>query len=198
LGYIPVLKQRQDEILALKRSQYRDLAKQIFDVDPESRDPHEKQIFKSIEDDVPRINSSIPLLQLPKVQNFFLRLLYIWAIRHPASGYVQGFTDLVLPFLSVFLFPLFGKDIHKIPNPLEDSIPDQLLFEIEADSYWCLQLFLRGVQDHYTYAQPGIQRVLYQLSAMITRLNEPMAEHIKKQDIDYIQFSFQWTNCFFC
>ena len=31
------------------------------------------------------------------------RILYIWAIRHPASGYVQGINDLVTPFLMVFL-----------------------------------------------------------------------------------------------
>ena len=31
------------------------------------------------------------------------RILYIWAIRHPASGYVQGINDLVTPFFVVFL-----------------------------------------------------------------------------------------------
>ena len=29
--------------------------------------------------------------------------MYIWAIRHPASGYVQGINDLVTPFFLVFL-----------------------------------------------------------------------------------------------
>ena len=33
----------------------------------------------------------------------FERVLYIWAIRHPASGYVQGINDLVTPFFVVFL-----------------------------------------------------------------------------------------------
>lgn len=31
------------------------------------------------------------------------RILYIWSIRHPASGYVQGINDLVTPFMVVFL-----------------------------------------------------------------------------------------------
>ncbi|KAJ3316267.1 GTPase-activating protein, partial [Gonapodya sp. JEL0774] len=31
------------------------------------------------------------------------RLLYCWAIRHPASGYVQGINDLATPFFLVFL-----------------------------------------------------------------------------------------------
>lgn len=33
----------------------------------------------------------------------FERILYIWAIRHPACGYVQGINDLVTPFFVVFL-----------------------------------------------------------------------------------------------
>ena len=33
------------------------------------------------------------------------RVLYIWAIRHPGSGYVQGINDLLTPFFVVFLTP---------------------------------------------------------------------------------------------
>jgi len=31
------------------------------------------------------------------------RILFIWAIRHPASAYVQGINDLCAPLLLVFL-----------------------------------------------------------------------------------------------
>jgi hypothetical protein len=31
------------------------------------------------------------------------RILFIWAVRHPASGYVQGINDLCAPLLLVFL-----------------------------------------------------------------------------------------------
>ena len=33
----------------------------------------------------------------------FERILFIWSMRHPASGYVQGINDLVTPFFVVFL-----------------------------------------------------------------------------------------------
>ena len=45
----------------------------------------------------------VPLFQQTIVQEMFERILYIWAIRHPASGYVQGINDLVTPFFIVFL-----------------------------------------------------------------------------------------------
>lgn len=37
------------------------------------------------------------------------RILYVWAIRHPASGYVQGINDLVCPFFQVFLSAYIGE-----------------------------------------------------------------------------------------
>lgn len=43
---------------------------------------------------------------LPQV---FERILFIWAIRHPASGYVQGINDLVTPFFVVFLSEFVSK-----------------------------------------------------------------------------------------
>lgn len=49
------------------------------------------------------MNPVIPLFQQKTVQQMFERILFIWAIRHPASGYVQGINDLVTPFYVVFL-----------------------------------------------------------------------------------------------
>lgn len=46
---------------------------------------------------------STSLFQQKIVQEMFERILFIWAIRHPASGYVQGMNDLVTPFYVVFL-----------------------------------------------------------------------------------------------
>lgn len=41
----------------------------------------------------------------------FERILFIWAIRHPASGYVQGINDLVTPFFVVFICEYIGRII---------------------------------------------------------------------------------------
>ena len=53
--------------------------------------------------DIPRMCPLIALFQQTVVQEMFERILFIWAIRHPASGYVQGMNDLVTPFFVVFL-----------------------------------------------------------------------------------------------
>lgn len=59
--------------------------------------------FFQIHIDIPRMNPLIALFQQKTVQEMFERILFIWAIRHPASGYVQGINDLVTPFYVVFL-----------------------------------------------------------------------------------------------
>lgn len=46
---------------------------------------------------------------LRQVQRAMERILYIWAIRHPASGYVQGINDLMTPLYVVFLSTHVGK-----------------------------------------------------------------------------------------
>ena len=52
----------------------------------------------------------------PDAQEIFERILYIWAIRHPASGYVQGINDLVTPFFLVFLeeYCADGKEVSEL------------------------------------------------------------------------------------
>lgn len=47
---------------------------------------------------------------LPQV---FERILFTWAIRHPASGYVQGINDLVTPFFVVFLSEFVSKSVSQ-------------------------------------------------------------------------------------
>lgn len=70
------------------------------------------------------MNPLLAIFQQLPVQELFERVLFIWAIRHPASGYVQGINDLVTPFFLVFLADLIDhgetnhtkrKSISRVP-----------------------------------------------------------------------------------
>ncbi|EDO38220.1 predicted protein, partial [Nematostella vectensis] len=74
----------------------------------------------------------------------FERILYIWAIRHPASGYVQGMNDLVTPFFVVFLSAYADGDLE---NYDVQSLSQDILDTIEADSFWCMSKLLDGIQQ---------------------------------------------------
>ena len=89
------------------------------------------------------------------------------ALRHPASGYVQGINDLVTPFLAVFLSPHFDGPVESWGEDCAAELPEETMTGAEADSYWCLCKLLDSIQDHYTHAQPGIQRTVFRLQELV-------------------------------
>lgn len=46
-----------------------------------------------------------------------VKILFIWNIRHPASGYVQGINDIVTPFIIVFLNSYIELNIDTLAAP---------------------------------------------------------------------------------
>ena len=135
----------------------------------------------------------VGLFQQRCVQEMVERILYIWAIRHPASGYVQGINDLVTPFLMVFLQDFVEKDVTRNSFTFED-LDEVVRNNIEADSFWCMTKVLDGIQDNYTFAQPGIQVKIRQLEELLKRVDLKLHSHIVGHDVQYLQFSFRWMN----
>ena len=43
--------------------------------------------------------------------------------------------------------------------------------QMEADSFGCLTKLLDGIQDHYTFAQPGIQRLVFRFKELVRRID---------------------------
>ncbi|KIR75053.1 tbc1 domain family protein [Cryptococcus deuterogattii CA1014] len=127
-----------------------------------------------------------------QTQRSLERILYVWAIRHPASGYVQGINDLVTPFFEVFLSAYIDTD----PESFDISyLPESVLSAIESDSFWCLTALLNGIQDNYISQQPGIQRLVKRMSELIKRIDAPLATHFEEQGVEFMQFAFRWMNC---
>jgi hypothetical protein len=54
-------------------------------------------------------NASSVTYLLTFIAQMLTRVLYIWALHHPASGYVQGINDLLTPFIAVFLSEYVGE-----------------------------------------------------------------------------------------
>lgn len=173
------------------------------------------QIWHQIEIDVPRTRPGVPLWAGEITQRSLERILYVWAIRHPASGYVQGINDLVTPFFEVFLSPYVDCD----PELFDCScLPPTVLAAIEADTFWCLSKLLDGIQDNYISQQPGIHRLVRRMGELIKRIDgefcffqtdasvhtndtdqfsiiAPLAQHLEEQGVEFMQFAFRWMNC---
>ncbi|KAF9070082.1 rab-GTPase-TBC domain-containing protein [Rhodocollybia butyracea] len=189
LGYLPLTKPLRAATLARKRGEYTSLVEVAFARDREGLD---QQIWHQIEIDVPRTRPGVNLWMYGATQRSLERILYVWAIRHPASGYVQGINDLVTPFFQVFLSAYIDSD----PEDFDPSLlPKQVLDAIEADSFWCLSRLLDGIQDNYIFAQPGIQRSVRRMADLVARIDAPLSSHLESQNVEFMQFAFRWMNC---
>ncbi|XP_047450302.1 TBC1 domain family member 22B isoform X2 [Mugil cephalus] len=187
-GYLPANKERRELVLKRKREEYFGFIEQYY----HSRtDEHYKDTYRQIHIDIPRTNPLIPLFQQPAVQEVFERILFIWAIRHPASGYVQGINDLVTPFFVVFLSEFVMEDVENFEMA---GLPLDTQRNIEADSFWCMSKLLDGIQDNYTFAQPGIQNKVKALEELVSRIDEDIHNHFKRYEVEYLQFAFRWMN----
>uniref|UniRef100_A0A8D3BYW6 Rab-GAP TBC domain-containing protein n=1 Tax=Scophthalmus maximus TaxID=52904 RepID=A0A8D3BYW6_SCOMX len=187
-GYLPANKERRELVLKRKREEYFGFIEQYYN---SRTDEHYKDTYRQIHIDIPRTNPLIPLFQQPVVQEVFERILFIWAIRHPASGYVQGINDLVTPFFVVFLSEFVTEDVENFDVA---ALPLDTQRNIEADSFWCMSKLLDGIQDNYTFAQPGIQNKVKALEELVSRIDEDIHNHFKKYEVEYLQFAFRWMN----
>lgn len=102
---MPLHEPVREATLARKRAEYASLVELTF---ARGRDGLDQAIWHQIEIDVPRTRPGVPLWMHSTTQRCLERILYVWAIRHPASGYVQGINDLATPFFQVFLSAYVG------------------------------------------------------------------------------------------
>ncbi|XP_059181614.1 TBC1 domain family member 22A isoform X2 [Centropristis striata] len=186
-GYLPANAERRESVLQRKRQEYFGFIQQYYD---SRNDEHHQDTYRQIHIDIPRMSPESLVLQ-PKVTEIFERILFIWAIRHPASGYVQGINDLVTPFFVVYVFEYIEEEVENFDV---SSLQEEALRNIEADSFWCMSKLLDGIQDNYTFAQPGIQRKVKALEELVSRIDESVHRHMQHYEVEYLQFAFRWMN----
>ncbi|BCS30302.1 GTPase-activating protein GYP1 [Aspergillus puulaauensis] len=206
LGYLPTNSERRIATLERKRKEYLDGVRQAFErnsaattgIPPPSTTGRgrglDEAIWHQISIDVPRTSPHIQLYSYEATQRSLERILYLWAIRHPASGYVQGINDLVTPLWQVFL-GVYVTDLNVEEGMDPGQLPRSVLDAVEADSFWCLTKLLDGIQDNYIYAQPGIQRQVRALRDLTMRIDATLAKHLEQEGVEFMQFSFRWMNC---
>ncbi|XP_035676115.1 TBC1 domain family member 22B-like isoform X6 [Branchiostoma floridae] len=212
-NYLPANVERRCMMLERKREEYFRFVKQYY---PSRTQDNHVETWRQIQVDIPRMNSQlpffrqssiqeihidiprtnplIPLFQQKVIQEIYERVLFIWAIRHPASGYVQGINDLVTPFFVVFLSEYTDLDVITEDFDASQNLEEKALNSIEADCFWCLSKLLDGIQDNYTFAQPGIQLKVNALRELVKRIDAPLHAHLEAHMVEYLQFAFRWMN----
>lgn len=198
LDYEPTSIEQAPAALSHKRKDYFDCMKRLFSVEQRGLwTSTQRQAIHQIEIDLPR--TLIALLHDVRVISLFRHVLFVWAVRHPASSYVQGMNDILQPFFFIFIqqyYPdLTPKEIIEKKNI--DDITNEQLADIEADCFWCFSRLLDGIQDVFTKDQPGLYRMIDNLQKVVQKEDANLAKFISDQGIPYTDFTIRWMGCLF-
>lgn len=168
----------------------------------------ELQTLKQIRKDIPRMSGGRCYLRHPRVQGSIERVLFIWSLRHPACGYVQGMNDLVVPFMAVVLAYHFcpTRSITELQSYTGDIFEEiwsltavpvaQWINEIEAEVYWLTSYLLNTMQDNYTSSHEGITAMMRHLAAVVQAADPPLYHRmVDTLQLHFEYFSFRWMNC---
>ena len=203
LGLYPLKKELKLSSLQRKRDEYIDMCNVYSNAlsNPDSvMNEEELKTYKQIQKDIPRTMPESSLFQNEKVQFMLTRILYIWSLRHPASGYVQGFNDLCIPFFIVYFLEKFPKKnidtILKLNDNEFKELSNDVLTELETNIYYSLTKLLDRIQTNYTHNQPGIIKMIKKMELIIETVDKDLYDYLKQKEIDYVQFCFRWMNCF--
>ena len=192
LGYLPLNRERQAESLARKKAEYQQFVDQFCGprAAGAGMSDAEQTVLRQVLYDAKRTNPEVPLFHTDFVQRSLERVLFVYAQRHFATGYVQGINDLATPLYAVFLSPWADLGCTSL-----DHVDPRALLDVEADVYWCLARLVEGIQDHYTPSQPGIQKMIHRLRELVHRIDEPLVVHLEAAGAEFHTFAFRWMNC---
>jgi hypothetical protein len=172
--------------------------------------PDERTTLHQIAIDVPRTACACSALHAsPRLCALLVRVMFIWGRRHPASGYVQGSMDLLLPVLAALVLEATGVDVaapaacepahspfaEKAHAQLEAALDAANLQHIEADAFYIVSALITGLQDYYTAAQPGVQRTVARMEALSVRVLPQTHALLTAAGVTYLQFAWRWAAC---
>eukprot|EP00759_Apiculatamorpha_spiralis_P014065 PhF_6_TR20808/c0_g1_i1/m.29926/K20360/TBC1D22, GYP1; TBC1 domain family member 2 len=104
------------------------------------------------------------------------------------AGTSKVWMTLCTLFFYVFLESRWSVEAYQ-------SLDTESLNTIEADTYWCAGTLLGWVQDHYTFAQPGIQLMVHRLQHVMQTADPDLYVHITDIGVNFMQFGYQWMHC---
>ena len=77
-------------------------------------------------------------------------------------------NDILAPIFAVFFSSFFNKPYSLMVNNMSTlSFTEEDLLEVEADSYFCFELFLSTMKSNYLQSFDGITQNLNKLSKLL-------------------------------
>ena len=190
LGVMPAHRERRETTLARKRGEYAELVPEYEK--SEARSEYESGMLRQIQRDVPRPHLQQAVWQTPVAQTALTRMLFLWSLRHPVVGFVQGFNDLASVFFALYLEEQLGDGWDDAAGL--EGLSSKVLLEIEADTFWSLSKLIDGMQDVYTNERRGMLRMLDTIGLVVSKVDPALSKHFENEGIQYNTFAIPWIN----
>eukprot|EP00930_Biecheleria_cincta_P046635 TRINITY_DN32183_c0_g1_i1.p1 TRINITY_DN32183_c0_g1~~TRINITY_DN32183_c0_g1_i1.p1 ORF type:complete len:574 (+),score=105.93 TRINITY_DN32183_c0_g1_i1:40-1722(+) len=208
LDYRPLAHLKQNAVLQHKRREYQELRCGIYEgssCSSKSGGEAKAAALQQIRLDLPRTEvckgpgsaNLQAIVDSELVQALMERVLFVWAMQQPDTGYVQGMNDVLLPLLFVFLADRTGVDWagEDFSTTLIEALPVATLNEIEADCYWCLATVLEEVLDYYIPGQPGLRHATDLLIVELQKSNPSLIENFENQGAEIKILTMRTLGC---
>ncbi|KAL3829201.1 hypothetical protein ACJIZ3_018003 [Penstemon smallii] len=116
--------------------------------------------------DVVRTDSHLEFYEDTKNLARMSDILAVYALVDPATGYCQGMSDLLSPFV--------------------------VLFEDNADAFWCFEMLIRRIRENFTIEGPtGVMKQLQTLWHILEITDKDMFSHLSHIGAESLHFAFR-------
>ncbi|WCJ41284.1 Ypt/Rab-GAP domain of gyp1p superfamily protein [Euphorbia peplus] len=116
--------------------------------------------------DVVRTDSHLEFYEDKKNLARMSDILAVYAWVDPATGYCQGMSDLLSPFV--------------------------VLFEDDGDAFWCFEMLLRRMRDNFQMEGPtGVMKQLKALWHILECMDREMFAHLSRIGAESLHFAFR-------
>lgn len=116
--------------------------------------------------DVVRTDSQLEFYEDSKNLARMSDILAVYAWVDPSTGYCQGMSDLLSPFV--------------------------VLFEDNADAFWCFEMLLRRMRDNFQMEGPtGVMKQLQTLWHILELTDKEMFSHLSRVGAESLHFAFR-------
>ncbi|XP_056695228.1 uncharacterized protein [Spinacia oleracea] len=116
--------------------------------------------------DVVRTDSHLEFYEDPKNLARMSDILAVYAWVDPETGYCQGMSDLLSPFV--------------------------VLFENDADAFWCFEMLLRRTRENFRMeGQTGVMKQLQTLWQVLKLTDREMFSHLSHIGAESLHFAFR-------
>eukprot|EP01101_Sappina_pedata_P009026 TRINITY_DN5133_c0_g1_i1.p1 TRINITY_DN5133_c0_g1~~TRINITY_DN5133_c0_g1_i1.p1 ORF type:complete len:518 (-),score=92.40 TRINITY_DN5133_c0_g1_i1:53-1579(-) len=200
LGYLPTSGKDRYQHVAAMRKEYLRIADKIC-TDPLPSD-HNK-IKQQIHVDVLRTHPTgfHNFFRYSEVKDCIERLLFVYALEHPARTYWQGLNDLVTPFVCVFAAFALGVEVNELDYAPHEEVQVALVSGgLEADVYWCLSRLLDLIDNDYVINHEGsltLESSQMRMRHLLKLTDEGLLNHLDQNEVEFTHFSVSWLICFF-